>query len=141
MATNTTTATVCLPAHPNGGMWRCGRRFVAGVPQVLDLEQAELQAFQDDPMFTVQVGVDTPTTPGPDTAQAGDTGASAPGDNAAGDTGGEGDQAMPTVDELCAGNTRKELEALALAAGVPADQVKRAGNKEALAELLLRTNG
>lgn len=124
-------------------MWRAGRQFEVKVPQVLDLTKEEVEAFENDKRFSIKEATDAPEqTNTSETASDSESDAQTAGDEA-----GEADSTdeasededsstseaeeasddttetqAPTVESLVKDNSRNELNALALEAGVEAPE-------------------
>lgn len=139
-------------AHTTGSgakktMWRAGRQFEVKVPQLLDLTPEEVEAFNDDKRFSIKEASElTSSTDSSDEAidsgedsQTGDDEASeedvtsedSDSEDSSSDEAEEvsddstedsSEEVAPTVDDLVKNNSRKELDALALEAGVEAPE-------------------
>lgn len=130
-------------------MWRAGRQFEVKVPQVLDLTKEEVEAFENDKRFTIKEASESTgeadssettsgsesdaQTTGDDEASEEDdsTEDSSSEDSSSSDTEEVSDEDTEdsseeevalTVDDLVKNNSRKELDALALEAGVEAPE-------------------
>jgi hypothetical protein len=130
-------------------MWRAGRQFEVKVPQVLDLTKEEVEAFENDKRFTIKEASESTSeadssettsgsesdaqTTGDDEASEEDdsTEDSSSEDSSSSDTEEVSDEDTEdsseeevalTVDDLVKNNSRKELDALALEAGVEAPE-------------------
>lgn len=139
-------------AHTTGSgakktMWRAGRLFEVKVPQLLDLTPAEVEAFEDDKRFSIKEASElTSSTDSSDEASDSGEDSQSTGDEAEDDASTEDsdsedsssdeaeevsddstedsseEEVAPTVDDLVKNNSRKELDALALEAGVEAPE-------------------
>jgi len=139
-------------AHTTGSgakktMWRAGRLFEVKVPQLLDLTPAEVEAFEDDKRFSIKEASElTSSTDSSDEASDSGEDSQDAGDEAEDDATTEDsdsedsssdeaeevsddvtedsseEEVVTTVDDLVKNNSRKELDALALEAGVEAPE-------------------
>lgn len=124
-------------------MWRAGRQFEVKVPQVLDLTKEEVEAFENDKRFTIkEASESSSSTDSSETVSDSENDAQTAGDEASeendttedsssedtstSDTEEASDETTeaeaPTVDSLVKNNSRPELNALAVEAGVEAPE-------------------
>ena len=135
-------------AHTTGSgakktMWRAGRQFEVKVPQLLDLTPEEVEAFEDDKRFSIKEASElTSSTDSSDEASDSEEDSSTGDDTASEEDDSTEDSdsedsssdeaeevsddsteaEAPTVDSLVKDNSRNELNALALEAGVEAPE-------------------
>lgn len=134
-----------LQSTPSSGakktMWRGGRQFIVKVPQVLELTKEEAEVYSNDSRFKLSE-TDGSTAPADESQTTSDSESDAPVDDSetteedsndeaqdsedstSDDTEEDSDESPEalTVDELVKNNTRKELDALAVEAGVEAPE-------------------
>ncbi len=129
-------------------MWRAGRQFEVKVPQVLDLTKEEVEVFENDNRFTLseadgsRVSTDESESSSDSEAdssndsseeEANDSSEDSDSEDSSSDeaeedsddstedeseSSSEEEVVAPTVDDLVRDNSRKELNALAVEAGV-----------------------